>query len=91
MLLPKHAFCRFANLRVSHLVDTFIIVTHQPRCVNHLIDCAYGVFGKGSAWHREPFFSLVMQSYLLYAQYLRDLAGKAARIKEDLGATAKAD
>jgi polyhydroxyalkanoate synthase len=28
----------------------------------------------GSAWHRQPFFSLMMQSYLLYAQYLRDLA-----------------
>lgn len=29
---------------------------------------------KDSAWHREPFYSLVMQSYLLYAHYLRDLA-----------------
>jgi len=29
---------------------------------------------KDGAWRREPFFSLVMQSYLLYAQYLRELA-----------------
>ena len=29
---------------------------------------------KAGAWHREPFYSLVMQSYLIYAQYLRQLA-----------------
>jgi polyhydroxyalkanoate synthase len=28
----------------------------------------------GSAWHQLPYFSLVMQSYLLYAEYLRAIA-----------------
>lgn len=31
----------------------------------------------GEAWHAQPFFSLVRQSYLLYADYLRKLADLA--------------
>ena len=30
-----------------------------------------------AAWHTQPFFSLVRQSYLLYANYLRELADAA--------------
>ncbi|MFO1412976.1 MAG: class I poly(R)-hydroxyalkanoic acid synthase [Burkholderiales bacterium] len=37
---------------------------------------------RDSAWHQQPFFSLVMQSYLLYADYLRQLA-RLAPLPED--------
>ena len=32
---------------------------------------------KADAWHEQPYFSLLRQSYLLYAQYLHELAGNA--------------
>ncbi len=31
----------------------------------------------GEAWHSQPYFSLLRQSYLLYAEYLRELARAA--------------
>ena len=31
----------------------------------------------GKAWHEQPYFSLLRQSYLLYASYLRELAALA--------------
>ena len=37
----------------------------------------------GKAWHELPYFSLVRQSYLLYASYLRDLAALAPLPPQD--------
>ena len=38
---------------------------------------------RGSAWREQPYFSLLMQSYLLYADYLRELAHAAPLPADD--------